>query len=92
MTDSIFTSLIDYSLTEAQAQFAERLNDDSTFELIKNNTPSFLENLTFGHGYLFMSVFLDCTLQNYHKFLCILLKERGIDISDLEDFRYYLND
>jgi len=91
MNDSIFSSLVAASMNEACSQFSDPNNAISADE-IQSNPEAFTESLSFGCTAKLMSIFMDCTLQNYHKFLCILLKEKGIDISDLEDFRYLLKD
>lgn len=92
MLDSIFTSLVQSSMTDARTQFAELLNNPDTIALIQNNPEAFTESLTFGHAMQLMSLFMDYTLQNYHTFLCEILKEKGIDISDLEQFRYLFDE
>lgn len=91
MTDSIFTSLIAASMSEARSQFADS-NNTALIDEIQNNPEAFTESISFGHAAQLMSIFMDCTLQNYHKFLCIILKEKGIDISNLEDFRHLLKE
>ncbi len=92
MNNSIFTLLVEHSMKEARSQFADCLNETSTIDSIKENTEAFNESLTFGSATLLMSAFMDCTLRNYHEFLCTALKEKGIDISDLEDFRHLLKE
>lgn len=91
MTDSIFTSLIAISMSEARSQFADS-NNAALIAEIQNNPEAFTENISLGHAARLMSIFMDYTLQNYHNFLCVLLKEKGIDISNLEDFRYLLKE
>ncbi len=90
MNESIFTSLVNQSMAEARSVFVKQLNESSTLDSIRSNPEAFTESLTFGAATLLISAFADCTLQNYHKFLCIVLREKGIDISDLEEFRYLL--
>lgn len=91
MNDSIFTSLVATSMNEARSQFAD-LNDAALIDEIQNNPEAFTKSISFGCATRLMSIFMDCTLQNYHKFICIILKEKGIDISNLEDFRHLLKE
>ncbi len=91
MNNSIFTSLVAASMNEARSQFAD-LNNAALIEEIQNNPEAFTENISFGFAVKLMSIFMDCTLQNYHNFLCIVLKEKGIDISNLEDFQHFLKE
>ena len=91
MTDSIFNSLVATSMNEARSQFADSKNA-ALIDEIQNNPEAFTESISLGHATRLMSIFMDCTLQNYHNFLCIILNEKGIDISNLEDFRHLLKE
>lgn len=91
MNDSIFTSLVAASMNQARLQFADPDNAVLIDE-IQNNPEAFTENISLGCATKLMSIFMDCTLQNYHNFLCIILKEKGIDISNLEDFQHLLKE
>ena len=92
MKNSIFTSLVNVSMEEARSQFADYLNTDTCINEVICNPDAFTETISFGCAMQLMSIFMDCTLQNYHDFLCIILKEKGIDISNLEDFRHLLKE
>lgn len=92
MNNSIFTTLVEYSMEQARSQFADHLANESTEKLIYDNPEAFTEPLSFGASMILMSEFMDCVLQNYHSFLCTALKAKGIDISDLEELQRLIND
>lgn len=92
MNNSIFTTLIEYSMQQALSQFVDRLADESIENLVSDNPEAFTESLSFGTSMILMSEFMDCVLQNYHSFLCTALKAKGIDISDLEELQRLIKD